>query len=87
MLTAGCDKFLCKPFRNAEFFRVLGRHLGLEYVYAEKVKEAPCAPSTVVDTRRLATLPKTVFARLCTAMLLDVVEGTSSGAGCSGRRC
>jgi len=34
-IAAGADDFLPKPFRSAEFFGMLERHLGLKFVYEE----------------------------------------------------
>ncbi|MDM8549043.1 transporter substrate-binding domain-containing protein [Desulfobacterales bacterium HSG2] len=35
VLSAGCDDFVRKPFRESEMFDVLHRHLGVRYVYEE----------------------------------------------------
>jgi len=35
ILSAGCDDFVRKPFREAEIFEAMHRHLGLRYVYDE----------------------------------------------------
>jgi len=35
VLSAGCDDFVPKPFRDAEIFDVMHRHLGVRYVYEE----------------------------------------------------
>jgi two-component system sensor histidine kinase/response regulator len=34
VLAAGCDDFLRKPFREIDFFDMMGKYLGLRYVYA-----------------------------------------------------
>ncbi|MBD2484189.1 ATP-binding protein [Planktothrix sp. FACHB-1365] len=34
-LSAGCDDFLRKPFTEYTIFEALGKHLGVEYIYAE----------------------------------------------------
>lgn len=39
ILSEGCDDYLRKPFREAELFDAVVRHLGVRYVY-----EAPAAP-------------------------------------------
>ncbi|HEY9600216.1 MAG TPA: AAA family ATPase [Allocoleopsis sp.] len=33
VLSAGCDDFLRKPFREADIFEVMNQHLGVRYVY------------------------------------------------------
>jgi len=35
VLSAGCDDFVRKPFRESEIFDVMHRHLGVRYVYEE----------------------------------------------------
>jgi PAS domain S-box-containing protein len=35
ILAAGCDDIVFKPFRTYEIFEMMGRSLGVEYVYAE----------------------------------------------------
>jgi signal transduction histidine kinase/DNA-binding response OmpR family regulator/sugar lactone lactonase YvrE len=37
ILAAGCDDFVAKPFRESMIFAKLREHLGVEYVYEEKV--------------------------------------------------
>ena len=36
VLSIGCDDFIRKPFREAEVFDKMARHLGVRYVYGEK---------------------------------------------------
>lgn len=35
VLSAGCDDFLRKPFRESDLFDMMGKHLGVRYVYDE----------------------------------------------------
>ncbi len=35
VLSAGCDDFLRKPFRDEEIFKALEQHLGVRYIYEE----------------------------------------------------
>lgn len=35
VLSAGCDDFIRKPFREAEIFETMSKHMGLRYVMAE----------------------------------------------------
>ncbi len=35
MLSAGCDDFLRKPFREHTIFDALAKHLGVKYIFAE----------------------------------------------------
>lgn len=36
ILSAGCDDFIRKPFREAIIFETMKKHLGIEYIYEEK---------------------------------------------------
>ena len=36
ILSAGCDDFVRKPFREAMIFETMKKHLGVEYIYAEE---------------------------------------------------
>ncbi|MGK4008709.1 ATP-binding protein [Sorangium sp. So ce1036] len=58
-LEAGCDDFLSKPFRDADLFALLSRHLGARFTYEEQPAEAPPAPAarTVDLARAAADLP------------------------------
>ncbi|MCB0209880.1 MAG: response regulator [Anaerolineae bacterium] len=40
VLSAGCDDFVRKPFREEEIFDAIARHLGLKYVYEESADGA-----------------------------------------------
>ncbi|MDM8549447.1 ATP-binding protein [Desulfobacterales bacterium HSG2] len=41
VLSAGCDDFIRKPFRESEIFEVISRHLGVRYVCEEEdIREA-----------------------------------------------
>jgi len=38
VLSAGCDDFLRKPFKEAEIFEMLSQHLGVRFVYKEETQ-------------------------------------------------
>ncbi len=59
ILSAGCDDFVRKPFRPAEIFDIMAKHLGVRYRYEEQ--EAPVNPQTHVsmeDAREPDMLPQ-----------------------------
>lgn len=37
VLSAGCDDFLRKPFREHTIFDALAKHLGVKYIFAETI--------------------------------------------------
>ncbi|MBW2607600.1 MAG: response regulator, partial [Deltaproteobacteria bacterium] len=77
ILAAGCDGFVRKPFREAEIFDAMERHLDVRYVYEEgeerKAKEKGEPPQDVLTPEDLADLPDDLLAELKQATIdLDV---------------
>ncbi|MCP4690223.1 MAG: response regulator, partial [Desulfobacterales bacterium] len=80
-LSAGCDDFVRKPFKDSEIFDALRRHLGARFVH-----EAP-SPADVAETRgaerdalvvaALAALPAEWAAKLERALLNVDLDRTS----------
>jgi CheY-like chemotaxis protein len=78
ILSAGCDDFVRKPFRESELFDVLAKHLGVHFIYEEA--ESPWTPeepkhpapedSDAELVRRLAGLPREWLANLQEATTL-----------------
>lgn len=65
ILAAGCDDFVRKPFREYEIFGVMGKHLGLRYVYEEsREKAVPIEPEVEIRPEQLAALPSDLLSRL-----------------------
>jgi CheY-like chemotaxis protein len=59
ILSEGCDDFVRKPFREAEIFGKLAKHLGVRFVYEDTVqegKEAEIAADSLTP-EALAALP------------------------------
>jgi CheY-like chemotaxis protein len=66
ILSTGCDDFIRKPFREADIFDALHKHLGVSFVYDET---AASPTSTPIDTDALtpdaiAALPTNLVANL-----------------------
>ena len=56
MLAEGCDDFIRKPFRQADIFEKLARHLGLRFVYEEaEVSRQGADIDQQVETQDLKT--------------------------------
>jgi CheY-like chemotaxis protein/anti-sigma regulatory factor (Ser/Thr protein kinase) len=64
VLASGCDDYLAKPFREADLFDVLSRHLALRFVTEDAAPEASLTPA------RLASLPAEVRAALTDALVV-----------------
>ena len=46
VMIAGCDDFLAKPFREADLYDKLSKHLGIEFIYEDEDDLKPKATST-----------------------------------------
>ncbi len=59
VLSAGCDDFVRKPFRDADIFETLQKHLNVHYIYAEDTEEPPPKPhkTETLSPEALANLP------------------------------
>jgi PAS domain S-box-containing protein len=65
VLAAGFDDFLRQPFRESAMFEVLGRHLGLEFVYE---KSATVPGGGVAPEEAIAKLPRERLEELLQAL-------------------
>jgi CheY-like chemotaxis protein len=78
VLTVGCDDFVRKPFREAEVFDVLTRHLGVRFVYEETGESQSTrkmdGPERL-DAEALAKLPAEWVTRLHEASIQADAEG------------
>ena len=67
-LAAGADDFLSKPFREAEIFEAIRKHLGVVYVYAEGERQeaqgARLTAEEVLTPEVLAELPSELVSAL-----------------------
>ncbi|MCP4010482.1 MAG: response regulator, partial [Proteobacteria bacterium] len=73
VLSAGCDDFVRKPFRESEIFDVIHRHIGVRYVYEDTVEISPeadnAATGDVLTHARLDALPGELLADLEKAVI------------------
>ncbi|MDM8549742.1 response regulator [Desulfobacterales bacterium HSG2] len=82
VLSTGCDDFLRKPFREAEIFDMMKKHLGIRYVYDEDRPPASPQSENGMETKRipaaLAAVPSDLTAKLEHATIranMDMVCG------------
>lgn len=66
ILSSGCDDFVRKPFREAEIFETIKKHLGLRYIYDEPTDTLPkkADKHTVLTSSTLAILPTELLSNL-----------------------
>jgi CheY-like chemotaxis protein len=75
IMGCGADDFIAKPFRYAEVFEKIGRHLQLEYCYDRPVAP-PSTPQTVPD---VAVLRAESLNSLPRALVEAMLSATRSG--------
>jgi len=56
-LAAGCDDFLRKPFREADIFEAMTRHLGVRYVYEDEAPDEAAETGNLLTAAALRALP------------------------------
>jgi PAS domain S-box-containing protein len=70
ILSAGCDDFVRKPFREQEIFDVMAKHLGVKYVYEDRHEEVgPIEPEVETSPEQLAALPEDLRGQLHKAVV------------------
>jgi PAS domain S-box-containing protein len=69
IMKAGCDDFIRKPYRDAEIFDILSRHLGLRFVYEEKPIIPQKEPEIELRPENLALLPSDLIKKLHFAVI------------------
>ncbi|MES9900676.1 MAG: transporter substrate-binding domain-containing protein [Sedimenticola sp.] len=79
ILDVGCDEVVHKPFRAQEIFGTMQQHLGVRYIYEEKVDSASSTAEQVIDIAKAkemaASLPEKLFDELKQAAIaLDLEE-------------
>jgi len=77
IMAAGCDDFVSKPFREAEIFEVMGKHLWVRYVYEQvderKTRDKREILRDLLTPEALMDLPDDLLAELKQAIIhLDV---------------
>jgi CheY-like chemotaxis protein len=75
-LSVGCDGFLAKPFRQADIFELMRKHLGVRYVYEETSAGKTPGPQEkkTPSLTDLAALPPEILHHLEHAALRSDVE-------------
>ena len=86
ILAAGCDGIVRKPFRKAEIFDVMAKHLWVRYIYDESMEqraEGQEHPSEdILTPEALAELPEDLRADLKQAVIdldVDLIQSSIDG--------
>ncbi len=70
-LSVGCDDFLCKPFREADVWELMTKHLGVRFVYEESAEKTPAksehAHKNILTLERWNAMPEELTAALKTS--------------------
>ena len=71
VLSAGCDDFLRKPFREDQIFTAMEKHLGVRYLYEELSleKEQTVQKSAILNQENFQLLPPELLVRLRQAVV------------------
>lgn len=77
VLSAGCDDFLRKPFKEAEIFEMIHKHLGARFIYKTLPSAPKCKAQSITKPKltpeMLAALPQELQLNLRGAIeLLDI---------------
>ena len=87
VLSAGCDDFLRKPFREADIFDAMHKHLGVRYIYedlkptqAESINNTSLNNTDVLTAKAIEALPTDLITRLEEAIFasdLDLINAVT----------
>ncbi len=74
VLSVGCDDFIHKPFREADIFDALHKHIGVRYLYDEPPIEPNSTPTQALTPEAIAALPAGWLASLQKAAIEGDVD-------------
>ncbi|BAQ62000.1 circadian input kinase A [Geminocystis sp. NIES-3708] len=69
-LSAGCDDFLRKPFRQEAIFNAIEKHLGVEYIYEEDSSSPMVKNNKILTSESLKIMPETWLEEMYQATLI-----------------
>jgi len=74
-LSAGCDDFLRKPFREQELFALMTKHLGVRFIYdKETLQSNPTAPAEDLSSALTHVPPELLEQLRQTIIICDIEE-------------
>ena len=76
VLSAGCDDFLRKPFREAEIFNAMNKHIGVRYIYEDLIPiNTDIKPSReALNVEAMAEIPMEILIQLQDAITVCDID-------------
>jgi len=76
VMSAGCDDFLRKPFRESDIFELMEKHTGIRFVYEQENREEKTgtAAANALTKDALASIPSELTEELRNAAILGDVD-------------
>ena len=73
VLSAGCDDFLRKPFRESEIFKAMNKHIGVTYIYEDITPKNTEGTRTreLLTAEAIGALPAELLAQLQEAVMFS----------------
>ncbi|MGB7275510.1 MAG: ATP-binding protein [Geitlerinemataceae cyanobacterium] len=78
ILSAGCDDFVRKPFREDDIFDTMHKHIGVRYIYDRPDRASVSSKSKIFDPCSLKNLPPELLDRLEKGTILCDMEEIDS---------
>ncbi len=76
VISAGCDDFLRKPFREEEIFKAMNKHIGVKYIYEDLTPKNTETTQTkdALTPEGMAEIPTEILAQLEEAVMFSDEE-------------
>ncbi|AFY99620.1 ATP-binding protein [Calothrix sp. PCC 6303] len=76
VLSAGCDDFLRKPFREEEIFQVMHKHLGVNFIYEDLtvIQTTETTTKEILTVEAIAQLPTKLLEQLQEAIITSNLD-------------
>ncbi|MFB2983105.1 GAF domain-containing protein [Microseira sp. BLCC-F43] len=62
IISAGCDEFVRKPFKQEELLRAIAQHLGVKYLYEDEAPQIESQRQNLPNLQNLETMPNSDIA-------------------------
>ena len=75
ILSAGCDDFLCKPYRESDIFEIMEKYLGIRFVWEEDVQQDRKPEQKEIDRQTTADALAVLSPELLSALEQEAIRG------------